>query len=93
MLDSLIKNHLDKADLLKDKIDKEIDDLINDINIAELIKDPHGYMTEIANAIFQEIIVKYAKEFIEVAENFAKKVSDNRVIKIQDSTNPNLNND
>jgi len=93
MLDKLIRSHLDEVDTLKEKIDKEIDALIDDINIKELLKDPHGYMSEIASAVAEEIIGKHAKEFIKSAEKFAKKVSEDRVIKIQDSKDPNLNND
>lgn len=91
MLDKVIRSHLDEVDSLKEKIDKEIDELINDINIKELLKDPKGYMIEISNSVAEEIIGKHAKEFIKSAEAFAKKVSGDRVIKIQDTKDPNLN--
>ena len=51
----VLKSYLDKITDLEDKIDSEIDELLNIINIDQLLANPEVYMQELSKQFFESL--------------------------------------
>jgi len=51
----VLKSYLDKITDLEDKIDSEIDELLNIIDIDQLLANPEVYMQELSKQFFESL--------------------------------------
>tara|TARA_R100000808_G_C2029923_1_gene74223 strand:+ start:35 stop:277 length:243 start_codon:yes stop_codon:yes gene_type:complete len=51
----VLKSYLDKITDLEDKIDSEIDELLNIIDIDQLLANPELYMQELSKQFFESL--------------------------------------
>ncbi len=95
MLDKSLHQHLDLMDEIEADIDKEILKIYKALDIDDIIADPDGEMLAAAQAVEDIIEVKFAKRAIaaglDLAEIVKEHIADNEDIKIQNSKDPNLN--
>lgn len=93
MLDSVIHKHLDEMDKIYDDVDRQIDAIIDEIDIDELMEDPSEYLSEVVDAINENVINDASDKAIKAGKKFAKNIEKDGEIVIDDSTNPRANND
>lgn len=91
MLDKVINKHLDAVDTVQEKMDKEIDEFIDDLDIEVILTNPQEYMVQIAKSIQDEIINKYIEKAKSLGEAFGKAAEVDGEIVIEDSNDPRRN--
>jgi len=93
LLDSVINKHLDVMDELKTGIEKDINDLMTDIDIDIVIDNPEEAMLAVVE-IFQEVLLdKYAKTAVEEGIKLSKAIKKDGEIVVADTDNTKLNED
>ena len=70
---NIINKYLDDIDLLKEKIDKDIDELLEEIDIDELIKSPKEYLEELAKQYY-EAHIDVLNKAIQIGEHQANRI-------------------
>lgn len=93
MLDKILHKHLDEMDKIYDDADKQIDAIINEIDIDELMESPEEYLNEVLDVINDNVINDISDRAMELGEKFAKSIEKKDEIVIDESTNPNKNKD
>lgn len=94
-MDKLINAHVDKIEALEEKLNAIIDEETAKIDIDEVIASPQTTLSVVAERIKRIFLDEYAHEAIELGFDFGrtikKRIEQDKVIKIDDSNNPNLN--
>jgi len=97
MLDKVIHKHIDRIDSIEEAIDKEIDKLVEHIDIDDIIADPETVVDEITGIVKTLITEKYAKEAIDLGLQFAATVKNmikqDKEIKVPKTKDPKLHED
>jgi len=92
MLDKLLHKHLDLMDEIEKSAQADIDEIINNMDIDQLIKNPEMELGIAAMAIKKLMIDKHIPKSIEEGFALSKKIKDlSRDIVVPDTNNPNLN--
>ena len=92
MLAKLIENHIDKMDLIEEQVDASIEQVYQSIDIDAILKNPDAELFDFVDIVKTILISKYAEEAIAEGVRLAKEIK-GKHIKIQDSNDPNLNED
>jgi hypothetical protein len=96
-MDVIINKHIDTLEELEAELEIIIEDAIKGIDIEALIKAPKDELQRIADEVKEIFLREYAPQAVELGIDFAKAIQDkidkDKVIKIQDSDDPNLNKD
>jgi hypothetical protein len=91
MLEKFINNHLDTLETIEESAEKMIDKAIGTINIDALIVNPEVELAAVTQIIYDWILDKYTEQAVEEGLSFAKEIEKHKIIKIDDSNDPNLN--
>jgi len=96
-MDKIINTHLDKIEELENEFNIDLEKLIGDLNIKVVIDNPEAEMLQLKEDIKELYLNKYADRAVELGISFAeliqKKIDADKIIKVDDSENPNLNKD
>ena len=94
MLDKIIHAHLDEMDKIEEDVQKDIDEIISQIDIDEIMNNPLAELTVVIEAVKavleNEYIPKAITEGKKLSQDIAKSPKD---IVVPDTKNPNLNED
>lgn len=91
MLDKTIVDHVEQMDSLEDQITVDINNILSELDIDEIVKDPKEYLTDLAEIISKILIEKYHDKAAEKGLEFAKAVRRDGSVSIQKTNDPNLN--
>jgi hypothetical protein len=78
-------------DTILDEIDKDITDTISNVNIEAVIDNPEMAIFDLIEFIKSEIVPKHLKAAVSAGEDFARAISKDGEIVIQDTTDPKEN--
>ena len=96
-MDKVINSHIDKIEALQDEFERDLASLIAEVDIKDIIADPHGMMLLLKDDIKELFIEKYAVKAAELGISFGemiqKRIDSDKPIKVDDSENPKINND
>jgi len=94
-LDKIINSNIDAIEEIERQIDIIIEHEISQIDIDSILISPQGELTIIAERIRDTVIGQYADKAIEhgfdLARKIQSKIDQGKVIKIEDTNNPKLN--
>lgn len=94
-MDKIINASVDKLEQLEEEFNADLAELIQDIDIKAVINDPEPELMQLKEDIKELYLEKYADRAVELGITFAeliqKKIDTDKVIKIDDSNDPNLN--
>lgn len=97
MLNRILHRHLDKTDVLNEQVDKDIDKLIQSIDIESVMITPQATIFEIVQELEELLIEKYGPQAVENGLKLALVIKrmqrENKDIIIQDTDDPNINQD
>jgi len=94
-MDKIINASIDKLEELEKEFSIDLKELIGELNIKAIIDNPESAMLQLKEDIKELYLEKYADRAVELGINFAeliqKKIDADKIIKVDDSNNPNLN--
>ncbi len=94
-MDKIINKHIDTIEELERQLDIIIEQEVSQINIDAVIALPQEELARVAGNIKRIFLDEYADEAIELGFDFgriiAKKIEQDKTLKIDDSNNPQLN--
>ena len=94
-MDKIINANVDKLEALENDFNADLQELIGDLNIKAIIDNPETVMLQLKEDIKELYLEKYADRAVELgiifAELIQKKIDTDKTIKVDDSNNPNLN--
>ncbi len=74
MLDRILKSHLDKQDELEEGLEKDIDRLVDNINIDEVLKNPAAAIASVAMSVSEILYKDYAPQSVRNGSALAKSI-------------------
>ena len=74
MLDKTINGHLDKMEILEERLTKDIDAILKEIDIKKIINNPKAALLEITDGIREMITIEYAPLALEEGARFAQVI-------------------
>jgi hypothetical protein len=80
-------------DELENKVDADIEAIINGIDIDAIVDNPIAELQIVAKTILDLMLEDYAPESIKLGIDFAQEIKKHKKIMVQDSNDPNLNKD
>lgn len=96
-MDKIINSHIDNVEEIEKELDKIIEQEIADIDIKAIMADPKSELERVVENIRQIFIEKYAEQAVELGFDLGriiqKKIEQDKTIKVDDSKDPNLNDD
>lgn len=90
-LDSVLVEHLDQQEILEDALDKDIEELLGEINIPELMADVEGVLTAIVGELQERLRSEYYATAVKNGIELAKNIEEDGKIEIQRTKNKDLN--
>jgi len=91
VLEPVIHKHLDKIDVLKEDIEKDIDLLMKGINVKKIIKNPKAELLLIASFLRKKLTEDYIPEALVAGATLSKDLREKQIIKIQKTKDGTLN--
>jgi len=92
MLDKIVLKHLDDMNIIEESLNKNIDTLIQAIDIDNVFNAPKKEIMEVAASVKGVIEKKYSLDAMKQGDKFAQEMK-TRTIKVADSTDEDLNKD
>ena len=74
MLDNKIHNHLDELDAIQELIRQDFELLYSQLDIEELINDPHTTLNDFVDIIKNTMIEKYIPDAVEQGFALSKEI-------------------
>lgn len=90
-LDKVLIRHLDDQDALEEQIDKDVEDIINQLDVNDLLDGAEDNLMAIVEAIQARLKDFYYEQSAKNGIQFAKNIVDDGDIQIPKSQDPNLN--
>ena len=91
LVDKLIKDHIDKIEAIEEYLERIIEQEISQIDIDELMQDPHNTLLIVAQNIKDIFLDEYGHDVVELGIQFGKaiqkKIDQDKTIKIDDKSN------
>ena len=94
-MDKLINKHIDEIEELERQIDYIIEQETSQIDIGEIVASPQKTITQVVDNIKRVFLDEFANRAVELGLDFGKavnkRIEQDKVIKVDDSNDPNLN--
>jgi len=92
LLDDRIHKHIDQMDKIEERVNKEIDLILQSLDIDDLLESPEEVLLEAVDNFRKILTDELLEESVKVGIDFAKEVKKAKEdLVIADTDNPNLN--
>jgi hypothetical protein len=91
MLDKVIHSHHDKIEDIQETIHKEIETIIQNIDIDAIIENPKQELLLIIDVINELILNEYMQKAVETGIEFSKSINKAKEILIDKTKDPSVN--
>lgn len=90
-LDKVLVKHLDDQEILEDRLDKDIEDLIGQITVTELMADVEGVLMAVVTELQERLKSEYYDTAVKNGVELAKNIEADGDIQIQKTKDGDLN--
>lgn len=96
MLDKIINTHVDKQELIEERIGNDLESALDALKINDLMQSPLDTLLLLVEGLKEHTIEEYAENAIKNGQEFARTVSklkrSGKDIVVEKSNDPKLNN-